>query len=465
MTESRRRDAWTLAIAAAVVAGAAIRFLTLSVQSFWLDEAVTHGLVTRSFGSMLSAIPHSESTPPLYYVLAWVWVRVFGADAAGLRSLSALFGTATVLVLALIARRLAGNRGALAAAALAATSPLLIWYSQEARAYGLLVLLCAVTVWCLLREDWRGWAIAAALALATHYFAVFIVVPEVAWLVVRKRDTRAVRWALAGVGVIAIALSPLAIEQAGQNRARFITAQGLGHRIVAVPKQFLIGYATPHATILTVLTAILAVGLALFVRRRDGGLIALAAIAAGVPVVLAVFGADYVITRNLIAAMVPLVVLAAVASTRTRSGAWLVAGLCAIGVIAFAGVEGNAVYQRDDWRDVAKALGAPTALPRVVVINPSDGVPPLGIYMRLRRIPDTIKAYTSREIDVVDLTHNPPVPNPIAIADYSACRPPQVTSVFVIVRYCETAARPPLPYPNYENLTLAGRPPSILAAP
>ena len=117
---SRERSLWLLA--GIVVLGAAIRFSTLDQQSFWLDEAVTHGLVTRSLSSMLSAIPHSESTPPLYYVLAWVWVRLFGADAAGLRSLSALFGTATVLVLALIARRLAGSRAALAAAAIAATS-------------------------------------------------------------------------------------------------------------------------------------------------------------------------------------------------------------------------------------------------------------------------------------------------------------------------------------------------------
>ncbi len=465
MTESRRRDAWNLAIATAIVAGAVIRFATLSVQSFWLDEAVTHGLVTRSFGSMLSAIPHSESTPPLYYVLAWVWVRLFGADAAGIRSLSALFGTATIVVLMLIVRRLAGSRAALAAAALAATSPLLIWYSQEARAYGLLVLLCAVTLWCLLREDWRGWAIAAALALATHYFAVFIVVPEVAWLLVRRRRSRAVVWALIAVGAVAIALSPLAIEQAGQTRAKFITAQSLGHRILAVPKQLLIGYATPHATILTVIAVILAAGLALFIRRTDRAYVALVAIAAGVPILLAVFGADYVITRNLIAAMVPLVVLAAVASARTRAGPLLVAGLCAVGVIAFAGVEGNALYQRDDWRDVAKALGAPLAKPRVVVINPSDGGPALGLYMRLRPIPNTIAAYSSREIEVVDLTHNPPAPNPIAIADYTACSRPELTAVFVIVRYCETTPRSPLPYVNYENLTLAGRPPAILAAP
>ena len=89
----------------------AVRFATLDVQSMWLDEAVTHSLVTRSFGGMLRAIPHSESTPPLYYVLAWAWARVFGSGAVALRSLSALFGTATIVVLA------GGRRGGWADAA------------------------------------------------------------------------------------------------------------------------------------------------------------------------------------------------------------------------------------------------------------------------------------------------------------------------------------------------------------
>ena len=200
MAERRREHAWVWALAAIVAGGAALRFATLSMQSFWLDEAVTHQLVTTPLRSMLSAIPHSESTPPLYYVLAWVWVRIFGAGEAGLRSLSALFGTAAIVVLALIARRLAGNRAALAAAALAATNPLLIWYSQEARAYALLVTLCALSLWFLLREDWRGFALASALALATHYFAVFIVVPEACWVLWRyvRGDAGSQRRAAAG---------------------------------------------------------------------------------------------------------------------------------------------------------------------------------------------------------------------------------------------------------------------------
>ena len=468
MAERRREHAWVWALAAIVAAGAALRFATLSTQSFWLDEAVTHQLVTKPLRSMLSAIPHSESTPPLYYVLAWVWVRIFGSGEAGLRSLSALLGTAAIVVLALIARRLAGNRAALAAAALAATNPLLIWYSQEARAYILLVTLCALSLWFLLREDWRGFALASALALASHYFAVFIVVPEVCWVLWRYvrgdagSQRRAASWALVFIGVVGAALLPLAIKQAGGNRAGFITATSLGTRLVQVPKQFLIGYSAPNQTLLTVLAVLAAAGIALGLRRGDRGLLWLALIATGVPVLLVAFGVDYVLTRNLIAAMVPLVALAAVAATRTRAGPVLIAALCAIGVVTFAGVEGDVLYQRDDWRGVAQALGPATHGTRIVVMNPSDGVPALAIYAHapLQHLAPG-QPFRTREMDIVNLEHNPPPPRALQLDGFAPCGPPIQTPQYVVLRFCSTI-RQNVSYASFESLSLTGRPPSIL---
>ena len=55
-------------------------------------------LVRLGLGPMLRTIPRTESTPPLYYVLAWVWTHVFGSGEFGLRSLSALAGAGTVFL-------------------------------------------------------------------------------------------------------------------------------------------------------------------------------------------------------------------------------------------------------------------------------------------------------------------------------------------------------------------------------
>ena len=111
------------ALAALTVLAAILRFSTLHVQSYWFDEAVTVGLVKSSFGHMLSRIGGSESTPPLYYAIAWVWSRVFGDGEFGLRSLSALAGTAFIPVAYAAAAELASRRVALVIASLAVRQP------------------------------------------------------------------------------------------------------------------------------------------------------------------------------------------------------------------------------------------------------------------------------------------------------------------------------------------------------
>src|SRR4051812_36452090 len=190
---------------ALTLAGAALRFATLDVQSFWYDEAVTVGLVHMDFGGLLDHIPGSESTPPLYYVVAWLWTRVFGFGEVGIRSLSALLGTAAIPAFYLAARELTrSERAGIAVAALAAFNPLLVWYSQEARTYALLTLLGALSLYFFARLL-RGvetrllvwWSITSGLALTAHYFAGFLVLPEAAWLLWRTPSRRAVAAACA----------------------------------------------------------------------------------------------------------------------------------------------------------------------------------------------------------------------------------------------------------------------------
>src|SRR5438876_576650 len=84
----------------------------------------------------------SGRTPPFYYMLAWGWAKLFGTGEVGLRSLSALAGTLTIPAAYAAGRALSSRRAGLIAAALFAVNPLLVWYSQEARAYALLALLC-----------------------------------------------------------------------------------------------------------------------------------------------------------------------------------------------------------------------------------------------------------------------------------------------------------------------------------
>ncbi|MEA2247077.1 MAG: mannosyltransferase, partial [Solirubrobacteraceae bacterium] len=389
---ARRRcmfaDRAAVALAAVVVLAAVLRFATLDTQSFWTDEAVTIDLLRRPLGELLPAVRDSESTPPLYYLVAWVWAQVFDTGEFGIRALSALAGTVTVPVVAALGGRLAGRRGALIAAGLAATNPLLVWYSQEARAYALLVLLVAASllVWLTVVGDpsprrLLAWGALCALALATHYFAIFTVAAEAAGLllVLGRRRLLPLLAALAVPAVTALVLLPLALEQQSADRAAFIRSTSLVSRIAQIPKQLLVGYDAPAERLLSVAAGLLVLAaLAWLVLRRPwprplAWLLAVVTASLLIPVILAPAGADYLLTRNVIGAAAGALTIVAAGFARARPaglGAAAAAALTAIGLVAVIGVDRNQAFQRDDWRGAVRALRAGER-PRAVVVVPA----------------------------------------------------------------------------------------------
>src|SRR5437763_7113662 len=129
-------------IAGLAVVAAAIRFAAAGLQAYHHGEAITAVKILHpALRATLYTVRDFESTPPLYYVLAWGWSQLFGVHEAGLRSLSTLAGVATVPVAGMIGIEAAGRRVGVALAAVVALSPMLIWYSQDGRAYSLVVLL------------------------------------------------------------------------------------------------------------------------------------------------------------------------------------------------------------------------------------------------------------------------------------------------------------------------------------
>jgi mannosyltransferase len=409
------------ALALVCVAGAVLRFATLDLQSLWFDEAVTAQLLRMDFGGLLEAIPDSESTPPLYYVLGWLWAQVFGTGEAGLRSLPALCGTATIGVVWALGRRLGGERAGLAAAALVAVNPMLVWFSQEARAYALLVLLAAIAALLWLRALERprpgraaAWSIVAALALATHYYAVFVVAPMALWLVVRAPGIRVRAAALAPVAAGLAALAPLLLHQRSNAGAAFIGDSALLSRIAQVPKQLVVGYDAPGETLLAVASlALLAVagwGVWRIVARGEAGRDETGA-ALVLPMLAAVAGEDHVIARNLLAAA-PLGAalagagLVAAGAALPRLGVAAVAAACAIGLVTIAGVAADAGSQRDDWRGAVRALGHADG-ERIVVATPGAGLTALRYYLPGARRLDAPGAITA-EIDYLALSERRP---------------------------------------------------------
>lgn len=400
---NRSRVFWLLLGVTAL--GAVLRFATLGAQSYHHDEIVTASRVLRvGFGHAMDAVGFSESAPPLYYALAWLWTQVAGTGEWGLRSLSAIAGVATIPVAFLVGRELRGQRAGLLAAALVAVNPMLLWYSQEARAYSLLCLFCALSLlYCVRAMDREGegkrdfvlWGVFSALALATHYFAVFPLIAEVVLL--WRRRGRAMGPGLWIVGVTAALLAPLAYHQMSYGHAEWIGKFSLGHRLGEVAISFMVGeigdiigrVESPEPALVP-LALVIAAFVLLALRgsrdeRRAGAiLLAVAATAILVPLLLAVGpgGKDFVLSRNLLPALVPLLcaVAVALAVKRAPRAGGAIAALLLVYSLGFSvWASASPDLRKPDWRAVADRLGEPEA-PRATVTW-VIGLAPLRYYL------------------------------------------------------------------------------------
>jgi hypothetical protein len=418
-------DPAAAAVGLLIVLGAALRFYGLGHQGYWYDEANTVFLMRHSVGEMLGLLPTNESTPPFYYCVAWVWTQVFGSGEAGLRSLSALFGVLVIPAAFVLGSAACNRRVGLVLAALVTCNPLLIWYSQEARAYALMVLMTVLTLVALTAitrnptaRTFAAWAVAAIVALTTHYYAVLIVAPEAVWLLWHERRRRSAQIALAAVTVAGAALIPLALSQNGTHRDRWISRAPLGPRLGQLIPQLLIGPSVPDRTLIKFIAfAIGASGLVLVIVRtraherrtaiRFGAAIAFAAV---LNLVFIAVGYDDVIARNLLALAVPALLVLAVGLGARRAGALgLVAAgvLCALGVTAAVGVASDRDLQRPDWRPLVQMLGhrPPRRGPgRAFLIQDYRMLLPMSLYMPgLRRIAPRTGAVVN-QIDVISVS-------------------------------------------------------------
>jgi uncharacterized membrane protein len=370
-----------------------------------------------SLGTTLSSVAHVENTPPLYYVVLWAWTRVLGTGAVALRSLSALAGVGTVAVGWAIGRELGSRRVATALAAILAVNPLFLWYSQEARAYELFVLLAAVAFLLFLRARERpsaanlgGWALASALALATHYFAAFLIVPEAALLLAAGARRRDLLIAFGVVAAASAALAPLAVSQGGHGTS-WITNWPLRGRLQAVGYYYLLGESghplgqLVEWAVLAPILATLALA-AVLGDRRELRAARLAAAVGGAailaPVALALLGFDYLAPRYLVAAWVPLSAVLAVAIGALRPPLSLATGAAVC--LAFLAVDLAVVQrpqlQRGNWRWAAARLRSRPAVPRALVVSSLGGLP-LRYYLPALRARAGAAQLRVSEIDVI----------------------------------------------------------------
>jgi len=192
-----------------ILGGALLRLVGLGAHSLWLDEGATWSWASRpTWGGTIFA---EANHPPGWWIVTRLWIQAFGDREAALRAPAAILGLLSIYLSWLLARRLLdpafrpsrggfdhtpdggrGGRLALWIAGFVALSTYFTEYSQEARMYAALIAEALGLALLYLRWLDRGdrlsqvgYALLGAVALYTHYFALWILAGHAAhalWL-------------------------------------------------------------------------------------------------------------------------------------------------------------------------------------------------------------------------------------------------------------------------------------------
>jgi mannosyltransferase len=189
-------------LASIVMLATLLRLYQLGVESLWVDE----------FHSLRAAVELKLHFRVLYFALLRLWMLVSNSDA-WLRSLSAIFGIACVLIIYHLGYQLVSKKTGLLAAFIISVSPLFIRHSQEVRLYMLSTFLTMTGTLALIHTFEKVtftsvgcWLGARLLAIYATPINLLLLLPDAVIGLTRFRKQQSVLVGIAGAMAVPILL-------------------------------------------------------------------------------------------------------------------------------------------------------------------------------------------------------------------------------------------------------------------
>ena len=226
MASSTSLSHYDLAAIGLFIIGIALRFYHITFNSLWLDEISTLMYSSKSFFGIWEAMLLGEYNPPLFYWIEHAMMLMFGVSDLVIRVAPAIFGALTIPAIYILGKRVKDAPTGTIAAMLMTFSPWGIVYSQEARAYTMIVFLATMAMIYYFGKKKNDKLIMAAIlgvALWTHFYTlIFAAILLVADLIQGYRTSRT--WSsldVKPIALYAIMASPLVIGAYGLIGPRF----------------------------------------------------------------------------------------------------------------------------------------------------------------------------------------------------------------------------------------------------
>ncbi len=202
----------------------ALRLFRLDFQSLWRDEVDAIRFARAPLADLLLTFVAPGQNGPLYHLLLRPWLSLAGDSEFGLRFFSLIFGVLAVPLIFRLARRLFPSLPVVGwlAALLGATSPYLIWYSQEGKMYALIVALILLSMdrylAALEQGGWGRWlayGVVTAVAPYVHFLAALIIPAQGLIFLALDGPCRRRGWKpwLASLAVLTLPYLPLLVWQ------------------------------------------------------------------------------------------------------------------------------------------------------------------------------------------------------------------------------------------------------------
>lgn len=185
----------------------------------WSDEIFGYRLATLGLKEIIEN-SWNDQHPPMYYLIQWLIFNVgHSRSEITWRWLSLASGVLTICVIRNIARYMINWQMACVISCIAASLPSLVFYSQEARSYSILVFLASLSIWLtlsIMRNPtvgtlWIAWVITSLVGLCTGYSYVMILSVQVVFLGVLYYRREIWWFAVAVVSGVILLISPFAI--------------------------------------------------------------------------------------------------------------------------------------------------------------------------------------------------------------------------------------------------------------
>ncbi len=392
MTSAAVADRWEGAIEsrwATPVALTALCILSLYLRmrvlnaGFWIDEGISVGLAHHHWSSIPSLL-EQDGSPPAYYMLLGLWVRMFGDTERATHTLSLVFGIASIPLAYAAARSIFDRTTGLVCALLAALDPFLTYYAQETRMYELEAFLSLVIAWAYVEGILRGkrlWAAllvpSVALLVYTHNWGLFVCVGlAVATVAVARNRLRLFALVAAGVALLYLPWVPTLLSQAAHTGAPWSTAPTVRDLVLA-PMSVLGGEGPYYALALVCGAALTAVVRS---RERDERQIVLALTLIGGVAILAAYVSSQIspawTARYFAVVLGPAILLAARGIVRAQR-----IGLVALVAVVFLWSFYGPRDDKENARQITAALAPYVHSGELIVSTHPEQTPVLRYYI------------------------------------------------------------------------------------